>query len=371
MAALGKTMRGAWALWRPIGSGDILFISSGALGDSWRYRVKNVAEELTQHGFRCRTALQEQRGLPACAERFSVFILHKTNFTSQVAELVERIKAAGKEIIFETDDLIFDPELVKQQDFFRNSNPAMKQFYEKGLGTELVADEYVKTCTVSTEYLAEKLRERGKQVFVVPNKLSDQDLAIAERVLQEKKRSDGKIRVGYFSGTRSHDKDFATVTSALMKLMEKYAQVELFLAGPLEMGNVLSKFGDRIKQFSFVPREKHFANLASVDINIAPLEIGNLFCEARSELKFFEAAVVSVPTVAAATGTYTRAIEDGADGFVANGEDEWFAKLEKLITDEQLRRTMAQKAREKTLREYTIKNSHNEDYYAYLEERIG
>ena len=45
---------------------------------------------------------------------------------------------------------------------------------------------------------------------------------------------------------------------------------------------------------------------------------------------------MKVPTVAAATQTFREAINDGIDGFVANGEDEWFEKLEKLIIDEEL-----------------------------------
>ena len=45
-------------------------------------------------------------------------------------------------------------------------------------------------------------------------------------------------------------------------------------------------------------------------------------------------------------------------------------KLEKLITDESLRKSMGEKAREKTLRDYTNKNSHNEEYYKYLRSKL-
>jgi len=97
-----------------------------------------------------------------------------------------------------------------------------------------------------------------------------------------------------------------------------------------------------------------------------PLEIGNPFCEARSELKFFEAAIMKVPTIAAATQTYRGAIEDGVTGFLAENELEWTEKLGRLIEDENLRCAMGERAREKTLKDYTNKNSHNEEYYNYL-----
>ena len=56
---------------------------------------------------------------------------------------------------------------------------------------------------------------------------------------------------------------------------------------------------------------------------------------------------MKVPTVAAATQTFRETIEDGIDGFVANGEEEWFAKIEKLIVDENLRKDMGEKAYQK------------------------
>jgi len=100
------------------------------------------------------------------------------------------------------------------------------------------------------------------------------------------------------------------------------------------------------------------------------VEIGDPYCEAKSELKFFEAGVVKVPTVAAATQTFKEAIEDGVDGFVASTDQEWFDKIEKLILDENLRRAVGEKAREKTLQKYTVKNSHQEEYYNYLRSKL-
>lgn len=77
-----------------------------------------------------------------------------------------------------------------------------------------------------------------------------------------------------------------------------------------------------------------------------------------------------MPTVAAATRMFQEAIEGGADGFVASNTEEWGEKIEKLILDKDLRNSMGQKAREKVLRDYTNKNSHNEGYYAYLRSKL-
>ena len=114
------------------------------------------------------------------------------------------------------------------------------------------------------------------------------------------------------------------------------------------------KFGDRIKQMPYVQRKKHFANVAQCDINLAPLEYNNPFCEAKSELKFFESGIVKVPVVAVNNETYRDAIEDGKDGFLAGNTDEWVGKLSQLIDNRNLRLQMGLKAYQKTIKIYTI-----------------
>ena len=77
-----------------------------------------------------------------------------------------------------------------------------------------------------------------------------------------------------------------------------------------------------------------------------------------------------MPTIASATQTFKETITDGVNGFLADSTAEWIEKIGKLITDENLRKSMGEKAREKSLRDYTNKNSHNEEYYNYLRSRL-
>lgn len=366
---LKKIMTVFFSMLRPAGAGDVLFISSGIVGDSSRYRVLNVAEELRLHGFKCSSVVQEYPMLMSCADKFNIFVFHKVSYIPQIRKFIKKLKEENKEIIFETDDLLFDPGYIKQQDFFKNANEFEKKFFENGIGGEILRDPYVKVCTTSTVFLAEKIREYGKKVFVVSNKLSEKDIEIAAKIRNSELKIRNSVRIGYFSGTSSHNKDFTTITGSLMQIMEKHENVELFLAGPLDIGNRLNKFSSRIRQLPFVPREKHFANIANVDINLVPLEIGNPFCESRSELKFFEAGIMKIPTIAASTQTFREAIEDGIDGFVASGEKEWFEKIERLIIDENLRKEIGERACKKAIEKYSIKNSNNEEYYSYLKNK--
>ncbi|MBP9728288.1 MAG: glycosyltransferase [Candidatus Moranbacteria bacterium] len=369
-----RVMTAGLALFRRVRPGDILFITGG-VGDSARYRTEHVAEVLRKQGWSVATTVQDNPFLSTYASQFSIFIFHRVLFTPSVATLIERIKKENKEIIFETDDLVYDPEYLKHMDYFTQMNALERKLYEHGVGGEILADSYVTTCTTSTEYLAEKLREKKKQVFVVRNRLSTQDVAWANEIIENKKSSlsthdASLIRIAYFSGTASHNKDFAVITPVLARLLDKYREVRLVLAGPLDVTSVLNQYASQIERIPFSPRQEHFANIASVDINVAPLEIGNPFCESKSELKWFEAGIVGVPTVASATAPFREAITDGVDGYVAMSEAEWQEKLEKLITDETARQVMGENARQTALARYTTESANDTEYYEYLQSKI-
>jgi glycosyltransferase involved in cell wall biosynthesis len=375
----GRRVLGAgMAMFGRVKNGDIFFITGG-VGDSARYRTTHIAEALQMRGLKTSVTVQDNPFIQTYADKFSIFVFHRVLCTPSVAKLIARVKAKNKEIIFETDDLVYDPVFLKHMDYFKQMNKLERKLYENGVGGEILADPYVKVCTASTTFLANKLREKGKQVFVVRNRVSEEDVMNAEAILAKKigfpfdARNDSNtnevVRVAYLSGTPSHNKDFATITEALIVLLEKYPQMRLVLMGPLDTNRELQKFSERIERIHFLPRIKYFEAVANVDINLAPLEIGNPFCEAKSELKWIEAGLVGVPTVAAGTQTFCEAIADGVDGFVASNKEEWIEKIEKLIVNKNLREQVGKKVRKKILASYTTK-TFEEDYVQYLRTKV-
>jgi glycosyltransferase involved in cell wall biosynthesis len=352
---------------KKVAPGDVLIVTNG-VGDSAFYRAHNVAEELNENKIRTSVATQDNKKLLRYVSEFKVFVFHRTVKTDLIAKMIDKIKEQKKEIIFETDDLVYDPKFLKLMEGYKKMNFLEKKMYQNGLGGDILNDDYVKTCTTTTNFLAEKLKEKNKKVFIVKNKLSKKDLAWANNILKNQKpKKDQEVIIGYFSGTISHNKDFATIINPLTNILEKYQQVKLFIAGPLDLEDEFTrKFKDRIINSAYVPRKEHFKNIASVDINIAPLEINNPFCESKSELKFFEAGILKVPTIATATQTFRETIIDGEDGFIAKNEKEWESKLKELIKNENLRKKMGEKARQKTLKNYVIKKFEKDGYHDYL-----
>lgn len=371
----GRRVLGAFgAMFGRVGSGDVLFIAGG-VGDSANYRTKYVAQELEKHGFKCSVTIQDNPFLVSYASKFKIFIFSRTLYSNNIKKIIEKIKEQKKEIIFDTDDLVFDKKYLEYMDFFKKMNIFEKKLYENGVGGEIIKDDYVKVCTTSTNYLAEKLRAEGKFVIVVKNKMPESDLKIVENISKKNLANIyfplDRIVIGYFSGAHGHDKDFETVEDVLISMMNKYQNVRLFLGGPLEISDKFKKYQNRIKKINYVPRADNYRNIAGVDINIAPLEIGNPFCESKSELKFYEAGILAVPTVATATGTFQEAIVDGVDGFLAKDNLEWSKKIEKLISDSKLRQEIGEKAKIKAMNNYTARNSKSEEYYNYLRSKLN
>ena len=157
----------------------------------------------------------------------------------------------------------------------------------------------------------------------------------------------GEVFIGYASGTRSHHRDFDSIVLVLTELLSAHDNLRLILLGRIHSDEFLKlkTFRDRIWNVPMVPFHLLPEKLARFDINIAPLETGNVFCEAKSELKYFEAAIVAVPTVASATSTYEEAIIDGKTGYCASTHDEWFSYLTALTVDSDLRSSMGEAAR--------------------------
>lgn len=356
-------------LFRRVRPGDILFISNG-VGDSARYRTAHVAEELRHQGFTTALTVQDNPFLISYAGKFSVFVFHRVLYTEKVARLMEVLKKAGKEIIFETDDLVYDPQFLPHMESYTQMNALEKKLYEHGLGAEILSDPYVTVATTTTTFLADRLRERGKQVFVVPNKLSQEDVRWCDEAYQSVRHDDVIVRLCYLSGTMSHNKDFATITPVLLGVLAKYPKVHLVLAGPLDVDDALNRFASQIERVPFVGRRDYFRNVAGMDINLAPLEIGNPFCESKSELKWFEAGAVGVPTIAAATRTFCEAITDGVDGFVARDAEEWRTILERLIEHPEERRALGERVRQTVLARYTTESVSNMDYVNYLKGKL-
>ncbi len=171
---------------------------------------------------------------------------------------------------------------------------------------------------------------------------------VADRAVR-RPRAPGPLRIGYFSGTTTHDEDWATVEPAVAATLRAHDDVELWLGGHLRTGPGLEEFGDRVRRLPMLPWHELPGVLRDVDINLAPLVPGNRFNEAKSAIKWSEAALVGTPTVATPTQPYRELVEDGLSGFLPVDAAAWAPALDLLVGDAAERARMGSRARREAL----------------------
>ncbi len=138
----------------------------------------------------------------------------------------------------------------------------------------------------------------------------------------------GPLRFGYFSGTTTHDEDWHFVEPAVVACLDAHPEVELWLGGHLPDSPALVPFGARVRRLPFVHWTELPALLRDVDVNLAPLAPGSRFNEAKSAIKWLEAALCATVTVATPTGPFREAIEADGAGILASGIPEWERALD-------------------------------------------
>lgn len=342
---------------------SVYFISGCKAGTTFEYRVLQKQEQLSIYGIPslARQDLTHRDQLFREAAAHDFLYLYRVAYSPLMEDLIEQVRGQGIPVVFDVDDLVFEPELVHRVDPVQAMTHEEAALYYEGVWRyrrTLLASDAVVT---STEYLADRARALGKRAFVHCNGLSVWMIEEAERLVQQRmaQKQRDKVVIGYGSGTATHRKDLAEAAGPLAEVMARHPNVELHIVGalhhddPLPLPDELKPFADRIRHFPAVPWRDWLKVQISFDINIAPLEAGNPYCEAKSEIKYIEAAIVGVPTVASRTRAFEHAIRDGETGFLAGDPDEWVTRLEELVTDAALRRRMGEAARASVLAHYS------------------
>jgi hypothetical protein len=92
--------------------------------------------------------------------------------------------------------------------------------------------------------------------------------------------------------------------------------------------------------------------LVQFDINIAPLVADNPFGRSKSEIKYVEAGLVQVPTVATPTESFRFAIRPGENGYLAGDDAEWMEALATLVEQPDQRRALGEGAYQDVIQRY-------------------
>ena len=325
---------------------------SGRPGATRRYRCDHQAEQLSLLGAAVDVAGLED-GYPGEAlDAYRLVVLHRVPLDAEIDRFVENARHRGRSIVFDTDDLIFDPE----------AEPYVPQSARRDDGLRRHAEvlRLSDAAIVSTEPLRRSATAFRDRVVVTPNVVSVEMVARADlaRARRPPDPDGGRpLVVAYLSGTPTHDRDFLEAADGVLWALRTYPAVSLLVVGPLDLDTRFAEFGERIERIPVQPWQELPELLARVDINLAPLEAGNPFSDCKSCIKYLEAGLLGVPTVASPRADFTRVIEDGRNGLLAEGPGEWRDALKRLIESPALRRDVGVHAREDVRMHHTTRAS--------------
>lgn len=351
---------------------DVLFVSAYP-GGTRRYRCQHAIESLEFAGRSAGMLCFPCRSPDAWLDTSGAVVLQRVPYDASIEAFCARARSAGKALIFDLDDLLFDDAHVSELDESVFASPFERDWargHAGRVGRTLALCDVV---TVSTERLREAVLARfgALPVVVLPNVVSramQRDFERAVRA-QEDAAADAPVRVGFFSGTPTHDDAFASIAPALDAVLRARPSVRLVLTGPVSLPTSLSAHESRVERRPLQGAEAYPTALRDVDVHVAPLR-ENMFDECKSALKWLEAALVGRPLVASAQSAYREVIDQGRTGFTCRDTDDWTNALMRLVDDRAARTSIGDAARREVLDRWTTQSVADAGTWEHVLQRV-
>lgn len=340
------------------GKGDVLFINGCELEHPMRYRVLHQMEQFEQYGMICHEIYIKQiskRNVKRLVADNKCFVIFRCPFQKSVDILIKQIRMEKKKIFFDIDDLVIDTKYTDTIPYVQSLSDKERQLYNNNVNNMKKTLFLTDGCITTTERLCLELHGYVRNVLINRNTASKEMIQLSERVLTKKRKTE-KVKIGYFSGSLTHNADIQLILPVLKNVLKRHTEVELHFVGELSIPSELNEWSSQIVVHSFVKWRQLPELISQVDINLCPLQ-NSIFNEAKSENKWIEAALVKVPTIASKIGAFDCMIQDGKTGILCENLQEWNEKLEILIQNSDLRETIANEAYEKVHNECTTINT--------------
>jgi glycosyltransferase involved in cell wall biosynthesis len=284
-------------------------------------------------------------------DKFLACIFVRVAANATVVDFINKIRKNGTKIIADFDDLVFRPSLLNKIDGIRFLTSEQVEAYGNGmhLYREMIriSDQaWFTTKRLNAEAI--KINENCKIIGNFPI-----EAARSAASLVHINSSKSEFIIGYYSGTLTHQADFKVCYKSLAEFLIKYGDAKLRIVGRFD----ITEFPEistlhNVEHYPIMDYSSMIRNMAECSVVLAPLVIGDEFCESKSELKFFDAALVYVPVIASATEPYRDCILDYENGYLAKNSNDWFIRLESAYQRPVQRKNIALKAYETIQKKY-------------------
>ena len=169
-----------------------------------------------------------------------------------------------------------------------------------------------------------------------------------EEITEIRRNATGKVRIGIILDP-SQGNDLKTIEKPIISLLDKYKEkIEPVIFGwskkIAEQYGILKDL--RISYEKPVPFHEYHSRLNSLafDIGLLPLVDNSFNTSGKSFNRFLDFSANMIPVIAPNLLPFNKIIKEGENGFIASSEEEWFSKIDQLISEEQIRKEMGNNA---------------------------
>lgn len=331
----------------------VLFVGSRDLFQCYHYRVQQKLEQAKRQNL-----VTDYLDITELTQRnwqrllLDVAVLYACRIPATIPEikLLCYAKGLGITIIYDIDDLIFDATAF----------PAALETYAGTIDETthlhlkmdnpffLNALKFADVCVASTPTLALEIARQvnaNVPVIVHPNVLPYDlyHLAQAEQRAARTSRQT-QVTIVYGSATKAHKQSFYQIfLPAVLTVLKKMSQVKLVLIG--HFVGIPVEFKKQIRILEPCADFMEYINLLkTADISVAILEQSRL-TDTKSEIKWLEAAALSIPSIVTPTKAYRDVLTDGENVLFAATSAQWQEQLLRLVEDAALRESIGSAAK--------------------------
>lgn len=318
------------------GEKNIVYIVSNRYNASIRYRAENMVKTINRM-LDCNAYIFELPNINVVLSNLNLvdIIIFQRVICYGADRYLSCIRENNIPILYDIDDLVFD-----------------KKYY--GNVHESIFNQ-VDMIITTNAYLQERLCGTfHKKVYQVNNFMDSvqYELAVALRKKRNQDISNNNFLIGYFGG-ESHYRDLKMIAPELANFLIRHRDAKLRVIGINNMPEPLAceELKGQIMISQYMDGYKLMEEYSKLDINLIPLVMDD-FSQARSEIKFFEAAAVGVVSIASPTELYKK-IFDKSQAVILSDIGSWLDELEKVYNNKYNLKDMINKAVKYIEKNYT------------------
>ena len=271
--------------------------------------------------------------------RFDVVFIYREIFPLG-PPIVERLVVSrrGPPIVFDFDDAIFLPSVS-------DANRLIAALKQPGKVRTIIrqSDRVI----VGNDYLASYARRYSDAVTVIPTSVDLSRFVPRPPAAAGSGTASGPPVIGWI-GSPTTGAYLRALTPVFQKLAERRKFV-LRISGTadpvtipgVEVDNTPWTLGREVELFN------------TCDVGVYPLPDDD-WSKGKCGFKAIQFMACGVPVVSSAVGVNREIIQDGVNGYLASTDDEWVARLERLLLDAELRRRFAEAGRGTIAERYSL-----------------